>query len=80
MYCKIFNKGKGLPLLLLVKNMPANARDLGLIPELGRYPGGGNGNSLQYYCLGDPMDKGAWWDTVHRVAESDTTEYLSTHR
>ena len=43
------------------------ARDLGLIPGLGRSPGGGNGNPLQYSCLGNPMDRGAWWATVNGV-------------
>ena len=50
---------------------PANAgdiRDTGLIPGLGRPPGKGNGNPLQYSCLGNPMDGGAWWATVHGVA------------
>ena len=51
-----------------------NARDPSLISGLGRSPGVGNGNPLQYSCLGNPMDRGAWWATVHRVAkESDTT-------
>ena len=48
----------------VVKNLPANAGDVedaGLIPESGRSPGGGNGNPLQYFCLGNPMDRGAWW-------------------
>ena len=40
----------------------------GLITRLGRSPGGGNGNPLQYYCLENPLDRGAWWATVHRVA------------
>jgi len=44
----------------VVKNPPANAGDSGLIPGLGRSPGGGNGNPLQYSCLEDPMDRGAW--------------------
>ena len=44
------------------------------IPVLGRSPGGGNGNPLQYPFLENPMDRGAWWATVHRVAELDTTE------
>ena len=43
-----------------------NAGDLGLIPGLGRSPGEGNGNPLQYSCLENPMDGGAWWATVHR--------------
>ena len=62
---------------LVIKNLPANsgdARDLGLIPGLGRSPGEGNGDPLQYSCLGDPMDRGAWWATVHGVIkELDTT-------
>ena len=49
-----------------------NMRDLGLIPGLGRFPGEGNGNPLQYSCLENPMDRGAWQDTVHRVAKSWT--------
>ena len=44
---------------------------MGLIPESGRCPGGENGNPLQYSCLGNPMDRGAWWATVCGVAESD---------
>jgi len=53
---------------LLVKNLPANAgdvRDAGLIPGMKRSPGGGHGNPLQYSCLENPMDRGAWWATVH---------------
>ena len=53
-----------------VKNPPDNAGDAGLIPGLGRSPGGGNGNSLQYSCLGNPMDRGAWRATVHGVLKS----------
>ena len=49
------------------KESACNARDLGLIPGLGRSPGEGNGNPLQYSCLENPMDRGAWQDTVHRV-------------
>ena len=58
-----------------VKNPPANAgdaRDLGSIPGLGGSPGGGHGNPLQYSCLGDPMDRGAWPATVHGIAKSRT--------
>ena len=71
--------------MLVVKNMPANAsaadvRDTGLIPGSGRFPGEGNGNPLQYSSLGNPIDRGAWWFTVHRVAKSQTQlKQLSTH-
>ena len=64
----------------VVKNPPANAGDAGdqgFIPGSGRSPGAGNGNSLQYSCLGNPTDRGAWWGTVHGVAESDATEQQS---
>ena len=64
-------------LALVVKNSPANAGDVGdagLIPGSGRSPGGGHGNPLQYSCLENPMDRGAWWATVHGVKELDTTE------
>ena len=50
------------------KESAINAGDLGSIPGLGRSRGEGNGNSLQYSCLGNPMDQGAWWATVHGVA------------
>ena len=56
-----------------VKASACNAGDLGLIPGLGRSPGEGNGNPLQYSCLENPMDGGAWQAPVHRVAESSTT-------
>ena len=49
----------------MVKNLPANAADVGLIPGLGRSPGEGNGKPLLYSCLGNPMDRGAWQATVH---------------
>ena len=58
-----------------VKNLPANAggtRDVGLIPESGRSPGGGNGNPPQYSCLGHSMDRGAWLAPVHGVTKSQT--------
>ena len=61
-------------MVLVVKN-PANAADVteaGSIPGLGRSPGGGNGNPLQYSCVENPMDRGAWWATVHGTAESQT--------
>ena len=57
----------------MVQNyLPANAEDPGLIPDLGRSPGEGNGNPLQYSGLENPMDRGAWRATVHGVAESGT--------
>ena len=65
--------------VLVVKNLPANAGDLGSIPGLGRAPGEGNGNPLQYSCLENPMDRGAWWATVHGVTKSRTRlKQLST--
>ena len=57
----------------MVKNLLAKAgdiRDEGSTPGLGRSPGGGQGNQLQYSCLENPMDRGAWWATVHTVAQS----------
>ena len=62
-------------MVLVVKNLPPNAgnvKDEGLIPGLGRSPGGGHGNQLQYFCLENPMGRGAWWATVCRVAKSQT--------
>ena len=58
----------------MVKNLLVNARDSGLILGLGRSPGGGHGNPLQHSWLENPMERGAWWAIVHRVAELDTTE------
>jgi len=57
----------------VVKNPPVNAEDagdLGSVSGLGRSPGGINGNPLQHSCLDNPMDRGAWWATVHGVAEN----------
>ena len=56
-----------------------DTRDVASIPGLGRFPGEGNGNPFQHSWLGNPMDRGAWWATVHWVTESDTTEWLSAH-
>ena len=56
----------------MVKNPLVNARDTGSIPESGRSLGGGHGSPLQYSCLENSMDRGAWWATVHRVAQSQT--------
>ena len=68
---------------LVVKTLPANAgdvRDAGLIPGSGSSPGGGNGNSLQYSCLENPIDRGAWQTTGHGIAKSWTQlKRLSTH-
>ena len=61
------------------KNLLANAGGVSSIPGSGRSPREGNGNPLQYSCLGNPMDRGAWWTTVYGVAELDTTEWLSLH-
>ena len=57
---------------LALKNLPANAGGEGLIPGSGRSPGEGNGNPLQYSCLENPMDRGAWWVTVSGLAKSGT--------
>ena len=64
-------------MVLMAKNPPANAgdiRDSGPIPGLGRSPAEGHGNPLQYSCLENPVDRGAWWAPVHGVTESDTME------
>ena len=60
---------------LVVKELPANAgdvRDAGSIPGLGRSPRGGHGNALQYSCLENPVDRGAWWTMVYRGAKNWT--------
>ena len=65
----------GLQVVLVLKNLPANAgdiRDVGLIPGSGRSPGGGHGNPLQYSCLENSIDRGAWWATLHGVSKSWT--------
>ena len=80
-YACFVQKAKGIrkdgafQVALVVRNLPANAgdlRDSGSIPDSGRSPGGGHGNPLQYFCLENPMDRGAWWATAHRVAKSQT--------
>ena len=62
-------------LALVIKSLPANARDIrdtSLIPALGRSPGGGSGNPIQYSCLENPLDRGVWKAIVHRVTKSWT--------
>ena len=75
--CKVFPGGS------VVKNPPANVGntgDTGSTPKVGRSPGGGNGNLLQYSCLENPKERGAWRAIIHGVAESDMTEHThATH-
>ena len=71
----VFDYYLGFPGGSVVKNPPASAGatgDAGLIPELRRSPEEGNGNPLQYSCLGNPMDRGGWWATVQRVTKRQT--------
>ena len=73
--CFTFLPYMGFPSDSVGKESACNAgdtRDLGLIPRLQSSPGGGHGNPLQYSCLENPMDRGAWWATVHRIAKSWT--------
>ena len=63
----------------VVKNPPVIARDVGLISGPGRTPGEGNGNPLQYSCLGNPIDRRSWWATVYGVAKSWTWLSMHTH-
>ena len=63
----------------MVKNPLANAGDSVSVPGSRRFPGEGNGNSLQYFSLENPMDRGAWWATVHGIAKSRTQLYTHTH-
>ena len=62
----------GFPDVSVVKNLTANAENAGSVPGLGRFPGEGNSNPLEYSGLENPMDRGAWWVTVHGVAKSQT--------
>ena len=77
-----FRTSQGFPGGTVVKNLPANARDareVGLIPGLGRSPGGGNSNTLQYSYLENTLDRGAWWATVHGGHKKvDTTWQLNS--
>ena len=59
----------GLPSGSVVKNLPVNAGDVGSVPGLGRFPGEGNGTPLQYSCLENPMDRGAWWAPVYGITK-----------
>ena len=61
---------KGFPHSSVSKESACTSGDLGLIPGLGRSPGRGHGNIVQYACLENPMDRGAWWAVVHGVAKS----------
>ena len=68
----------GFPQWLGGRESTCNTEDMGLVPDSGRYPGEGNNNTLQYSCLGNPTDKGAWQDTVHGVTkDSDMTKWLN---
>ena len=78
----------GFPGISVVKNLPANAGDKVPIPRLGKFPGVGNGNPLQYSCLENPMDRGAWQTIVHGVArrvrhnlatKQQQYSYINTH-
>ena len=73
--CLVIRKAKGFPGGSAVKNLPVNAGDVGSIAVLGRSSEEGNGNPLEYSCLGNPIDRGAWQDTVYENAkELDTTK------
>ena len=79
----IFIRNEAFQVAVVVKNLPANVgdiRDACSTPGFGRFPGGGHGNPLQYSDLENPMDKGAWRATIHRVTKSWTQlKQLSTH-
>ena len=76
-FISAINITQGFPGGSVVKNPPTNAGDVSSIPGLGRYPGEGNGNSLQYSCLVNSVDKGVWQATVHGITELDMTERLT---
>ena len=65
-------EGGGFPGDSVVNNPPAHAGNMDSIPISGRFPGEGNGNPLKYSCLENPMERGAWWPTVHGVSKSQT--------
>ena len=70
--CTSLVQGVGLPGGSVGKESACNEGDLGSIPGSGRSPGGGHGNPLQYSCLENPMDRGAWWAIVHKIAQNRT--------
>ena len=81
--CLYYAEPGHVPGCTVVKNPPPNAgdkRDAGSIPGSGRSPGGGNSNPLQYYCLENPMDRGAWRATVHGNVKSQTGLSMHAHR
>ena len=81
MHTAQFKTHWGFPSGSEVKTSACNVGDPGSIPESGRSAGEGNGNPLQYSCLENPMDKGAWWATIHGVTKSRTrlSDFFKTH-
>ena len=69
----LYSENRGFPNGSVVKNPPANIGDTDSMPGLGRSPGEGNGHPFQYSCLGQPMDRDAWWATVHGFTEESDT-------
>ena len=74
----MFLRASGFPDGSDGRESACSAGDLGSVPGSGRSPAAGHGNPFQYSCLENPVDRGAWWATAHGVAESDTTEQVST--
>ena len=74
---QFWNLGFGFPGWWVVKNQH-NKEETGSIPGLGRSPGDGNGNPFQYSCLGNPINRWAWWATVHGAAKSQTRQWLNS--
>ena len=72
LFLNIFDKNKVQLYHSAVSIWISDIRDQGSIPGSGKFPRGGHSNPLQYSCLENPMDRGAWWATVHRVAKSQT--------
>ena len=70
LFVRFLRSAFGFPGGSVVENPSANAGDIGSIPGSGRSPGEGNGNPLWYYCLGNPMNRGAWWSMVHGVSKN----------